>query len=125
MNLGRVKGTVVSTNKAEKLQGLKMLIVKPIDIETWQEKGGLIVAIDAVGAGEGVASAAMNSVIWREALCSRTSTFSGVCPALAGAAAGWASQRRTGRDRVTRMATSSTRKERSMDRRTPFLWMRS
>ena len=53
MNLGIVKGTVVSTNKAEKLQGLKMLIVKPIDIETWQEKGGLIVAIDAVGAGEG------------------------------------------------------------------------
>lgn len=53
MNLGRVKGTVVSTNKAEKLQGLKMLIVKPIDIETWEEKGGLIVAIDAVGAGEG------------------------------------------------------------------------
>ncbi len=53
MNLGIVKGTVVSTNKAEKLYGLKLLIVKPIDIETWQEKGGLIVAIDAVGAGEG------------------------------------------------------------------------
>jgi len=53
MNLGIVKGTVVSTNKAEKLYGLKLLIVKPIDIETWQEKGGLVVAIDAVGAGEG------------------------------------------------------------------------
>ena len=53
MQLGRVKGTVVSTNKAEKLYGLKLLIVKPIDIETWQEKGNLIVAIDAVGAGEG------------------------------------------------------------------------
>lgn len=53
MQLGIVKGTVVSTNKAEKLQGLKLLIVKPIDIETWQEKGGLVVAIDAVGAGEG------------------------------------------------------------------------
>lgn len=53
MQLARVKGTVVSTNKAEKLYGLKMLIVKPIDIETWQEKGSLLVAIDAVGAGEG------------------------------------------------------------------------
>ena len=53
MQIGRVKGTVVSTNKAEKLYGLKLLIVKPIDIETWQEKGNLIVAIDAVGAGEG------------------------------------------------------------------------
>ena len=53
MQLARVKGTVVSTNKAEKLSGLKMLIVKPIDIETWQEKGALLVAIDAVGAGEG------------------------------------------------------------------------
>ena len=53
MNLGIVKGTVVSTNKAEKLYGLKLLIVKPIDIETWQEKGSLVVAIDAVGAGEG------------------------------------------------------------------------
>ena len=53
MQLGRVQGTVVSTNKAEKLYGLKLLIVKPIDIETWQGKGNLIVAIDAVGAGEG------------------------------------------------------------------------
>ena len=53
MNLGIVKGTVVSTNKAEKIYGLKLLIVKPIDIETWQEKGSLVVAIDAVGAGEG------------------------------------------------------------------------
>ena len=53
MQLARVKGTVVSANKAEKLYGLKLLLVKPIDIETWQEKGGLLVAIDAVGAGEG------------------------------------------------------------------------
>lgn len=53
MQLARVKGTVVSTNKAETLMGLKLLIVKPIDIETWEEKGNLLVAIDAVGAGEG------------------------------------------------------------------------
>ena len=53
MQIARVKGTVVSTNKSDKLTGLKLLIVKPIDIETFEEKGSLIVAIDAVGAGEG------------------------------------------------------------------------
>ncbi|MDR1954098.1 MAG: EutN/CcmL family microcompartment protein [Clostridiales Family XIII bacterium] len=53
MQIGIVKGTVVSTNKAEKLQGLKLLIVKPISIETFEEKGDIFVAIDAVGAGEG------------------------------------------------------------------------
>lgn len=53
MQLARVKGSVVSTNKAEKLYGLKLLVVQPIDIETWKEKPGLLVAIDAVGAGQG------------------------------------------------------------------------
>ncbi|BDF57258.1 carbon dioxide concentrating mechanism protein CcmL [Christensenellaceae bacterium] len=53
MQIARVKGTVVSTNKSEKLTGLKLLIVKPIDMETFEEKGSLMVAIDAVGAGEG------------------------------------------------------------------------
>ena len=53
MQIARVRGTVVSTNKSDKLTGLKLLIVKPIDIETFEEKGSLIVAIDAVGAGEG------------------------------------------------------------------------
>ena len=53
MQLARVKGTEVSTNKAEKLMGMKLLVVKPIDIETWEEKGGIVVAVDAVGAGEG------------------------------------------------------------------------
>ncbi len=53
MQLARVKGTVVSTNKAEKMKGLKLLIVKPIEIETFEEKGSLIVAIDAIGAGQG------------------------------------------------------------------------
>lgn len=53
MQIARVKGTVVSTTKSEKLNGLKLLIVKPVDIETMEEKGSLIVAIDAVGAGEG------------------------------------------------------------------------
>jgi ethanolamine utilization protein EutN/carbon dioxide concentrating mechanism protein CcmL len=53
MQVGIVRGSVVSTNKAEKLHGLKLLIVKPINIETFEEKGDYFVAIDAVGAGEG------------------------------------------------------------------------
>lgn len=53
MVLARVIGNVVSTNKTEKLHGLKLLLVKPIDIETFTEKGGVFVAIDTVGAGEG------------------------------------------------------------------------
>ena len=53
MQIAVVKGNVVSTNKAEKMMGMKLLIVKPIDIETMQEKGNMLVAVDAVGAGDG------------------------------------------------------------------------
>ena len=50
MQIARVIGNVVSTSKSEKLDGLKLLIVKPIDLDTFQEKGAPIVSI---GAGEG------------------------------------------------------------------------
>ncbi len=53
MLIGRVKGNVVSTNKSETLHGLKLLILVPIDLDTMEEKGAPVVAIDAVGAGEG------------------------------------------------------------------------
>lgn len=53
MQIARVVGTVVSTTKSEKINGLKMLLVKPIDLETFEEKGTILVAFDAVGAGEG------------------------------------------------------------------------
>ncbi len=53
MILARVRGNVVSTTKSEKLTGLKLLVVVPIDIETFEEKGLPLVAIDTVGAGEG------------------------------------------------------------------------
>jgi ethanolamine utilization protein EutN/carbon dioxide concentrating mechanism protein CcmL len=53
MQIARVKGNVVSTNKAEKLHGLKLLIVVPIDLATFEEKGQPVVAIDTVGVGEG------------------------------------------------------------------------
>ncbi len=53
MQIARVKGSVVSTNKTEKLHGLKLLIVVPIELATFEEKGSPIVAIDTVGAGAG------------------------------------------------------------------------
>ena len=52
MLLGRVVGTVVSTNKEAELTGLKLLLVRGADAEG-KATGGLVVAIDAVGAGVG------------------------------------------------------------------------
>ena len=52
MLLGRVVGTVVSTNKEQELSGLKLLLVRGADIEG-NPTGSLVVAIDAVGAGLG------------------------------------------------------------------------
>lgn len=53
MVIGRVHGTVVSTTKSDKLEGLKLLVVMPIDLDTFTEKGQPLVCIDTVGAGEG------------------------------------------------------------------------
>ena len=50
MQLARVVGTVVSTRKEESLQGLKLLLVRPLD-EEGKESGNTIVSADAVGAG--------------------------------------------------------------------------
>jgi microcompartment protein CcmK/EutM len=52
MNVGKVVGTVVSTRKDPKLEGLKLLLVQQTDL-TGSPKGSQIVAIDSVGAGVG------------------------------------------------------------------------
>jgi microcompartment protein CcmK/EutM len=52
MLLGRVVGTVVATRKEPELEGLKLLLVRAADVEG-KPVGGLVVAIDAVGAGVG------------------------------------------------------------------------
>jgi len=52
MNICRVVGTVVSTTKDEKLTGLKLLIVQPVDIATLEPDGKALVAIDTVHAGK-------------------------------------------------------------------------
>jgi microcompartment protein CcmK/EutM len=52
MLLARVVGTVVASAKSERVDGLKMLIIQPLDLDG-QTSGGYVVAFDAVGAGEG------------------------------------------------------------------------
>lgn len=53
MQLGRVCGQIVSTKKSENLSGFKILVVQPISLETFEEKGAPFVSLDTIGAGEG------------------------------------------------------------------------
>jgi ethanolamine utilization protein EutN len=50
MILARIVGTVVSTRKDPRLEGKKLLIVKPVSPEGHDESGYLV-AVDSVGAG--------------------------------------------------------------------------
>ncbi len=52
MQIARVIGTVVSTVKNETLEGRKFLIVQTLDARL-RAKGKPMIALDAVGAGEG------------------------------------------------------------------------
>ena len=53
MQLAKVIGSVVSTRKCDRLEGMKLLVAIPIDMDTFQEKGSPFVTVDTVGAGEG------------------------------------------------------------------------
>ena len=52
MILGRVTGVVVATHKHYKLEGRKLLLVQPLDLEG-EPRGVAILAVDGVDAGEG------------------------------------------------------------------------
>lgn len=52
MKLGKVIGTVVSTHKVESFEGVKLLLVQPID-ENYKEIGEPLAACDTVQAGPG------------------------------------------------------------------------
>ncbi len=52
MNLARVAGTVVATQKEPSMSGVKFLLLERIS-EKLESKGDFVVAVDAVGAGEG------------------------------------------------------------------------
>ncbi|WHY88859.1 EutN/CcmL family microcompartment protein [Neobacillus novalis] len=53
MIICKVVGSIVSTTKAEKLKGKKLLIVQPLDMRSIEEDGKPLVAIDTVGSGVG------------------------------------------------------------------------
>ncbi len=52
MKLARVIGRVVCTRKLESLEGLKLLLVQPLD-ENGKDAGAALVAFDTARAGEG------------------------------------------------------------------------
>lgn len=57
MLLGKVVGTVVATRKEPELEGLRLLLVREMEgkkgATSWHATGKVIVAVDAVGAGDG------------------------------------------------------------------------
>jgi microcompartment protein CcmK/EutM len=53
MLLARVVGTVVSTHKSKKIEGIKFLLLEKLDASTMKGKNDYVVAMDAVGAGKG------------------------------------------------------------------------
>ena len=52
MQVAQVVGNVVATQKNEKLQGAKLMLVQPLTLEG-QPRGTTLLAIDSVGAGIG------------------------------------------------------------------------
>lgn len=53
MIVARVLGTVVCTQKDRKLEGAKLQLVQPVEFENFKGDGKPLVAVDAVGAGQG------------------------------------------------------------------------
>lgn len=51
MVLGRVVGTVVSTNKEPSIEGIRFLLVERVEPDGMRGSGDYLVAMDAVGAG--------------------------------------------------------------------------
>jgi ethanolamine utilization protein EutN len=50
MQIARVVGTLVATQKHDKFQGAKLLLVQPLDLDD-TPRGAALLAIDGVGAG--------------------------------------------------------------------------
>ena len=50
MIIGRIIGTVVATQKDERLSGKKLLIVRPLNLDG-TDQSGYVVTVDTVGAG--------------------------------------------------------------------------
>ena len=53
MLMGKVVGTVISTQKDEGLEGYKLLIVQSLEVPAVKVTASYVVAVDAIGAGMG------------------------------------------------------------------------
>ena len=53
MLLGKVIGTLVASRKEASIEGVKLLVVRPCDVDGKPGKATEVVAADAVGAGVG------------------------------------------------------------------------
>ena len=52
MLIGKVVGTIVATQKDEKLDGLRFMVVRQMTVDG-KDTNGYVVAVDAVGSGVG------------------------------------------------------------------------
>jgi len=52
MQIGKIVGTVVASQKDEKLEGFRFHVIKELTVNQ-KETGNVVVAVDAVGAGQG------------------------------------------------------------------------
>ena len=50
MIIGRIIGNIVATRKDPRLEGVKLLLVRPVNLRG-EDESGYLVAIDSVGAG--------------------------------------------------------------------------
>ena len=77
MLLGRIVGTVVATRKDRELEGLRFMVVQVCDFKG-VATGQTVVAVDAVGAGEGEivlfasGSSARQTVVTHQRPCDAT-----------------------------------------------------
>ena len=52
MLIGKVVGTVVATQKDERMEGLRLMVVRQVSVDG-KETSSYVVAVDAVGSGVG------------------------------------------------------------------------
>jgi microcompartment protein CcmK/EutM len=74
MNVGRIVGSVVCTQKDPSQQGQRILVVQPISLEDLSDRGSPFVALDSVAAGP----AELVIVVGGSSAC-MTSGFSTTC----------------------------------------------
>jgi ethanolamine utilization protein EutN len=81
MQIARVVGTVVATQKNRKLEGAKLLLVQPLTLDD-QPRGTVLLAVDAVGAGVGeTVLVVLEGKSAGDALCQKAAA---VAPAIVG-----------------------------------------